>query len=126
MTRWKAALLGLMPVAGCLLAYATGRLGSGVLPTGLSLAVCFLLFAIVAAARNGTDIAGTAYLLALPPPERRPTYLAFMNALSAPLMLLPVLAGALAAHFSYTVAFAVSLVATVVAFGVAMKLRRQG
>lgn len=88
--------------------------------------VYLVIFGCQTAGRNATDIGGTVYMLALPPPERRPTYFAFMNTLSAPLTFMPVFAGLLAARVSYSAAFGVSCAAGVAAFAVAGLLRRQG
>ncbi len=88
--------------------------------------MCLFMFGCQAAARNATDIAGAVYMLGLPTPEMRPTYMAFMNTLSAPLTLTPFVAGALASGVSYAAGFSVALLATLGAVVVGWRLRSQG
>ena len=82
-------------------------------------------FACHIAAINGTGIAGTVYLLGLPPEGKRPAYLAIMNTLSTPLVFMPVLAGVLASKTSYETAFLAGLLVTVFATVMAWRLRDQ-
>lgn len=84
------------------------------------------VFACLTAARQGIDIAGALYMLAMPPAQLRPTYFAFMNSLSAPLMLSPMLAGVLADHISFAAAFLISATASVAMTGVTFRLGRRG
>ncbi len=83
------------------------------------------VFAALTAARQGIDMAGTLYMLVLPPAQSRPTYFAFMHSLSAPLMLSPMLAGWLAEHISFGAAFALSALAAVAMAGVSLRLRHR-
>jgi MFS family permease len=83
------------------------------------------LFAAQTAAFNAIGIASTVYLLSLAPPARRPTYISFMNTLSAPLTATPILAGLLAHHIGYSVTFGVSCCAAAAALLTARRLRRR-
>ena len=62
---------------------------------GLDLPLCVFLFALAAygAASRANIIAGQRFLITSAPPERRPTYVSFLNTITSPLTLLP-LAGA--------------------------------
>lgn len=83
------------------------------------------VFACLTAARQGIDMGGNLYLLALPPASQRPTYFAFMNSLSAPLMLSPILAGWIAGHLSFAAAFVLSAIAAAGMAGVSLRLRQR-
>jgi len=124
--RWGTGLLFLAPSSALALVLLGRHPAASAWVSAHYLWACLFMFACLSAARNGTDIAGIVYLLALPPPGQRPAYMAFMNTLSAPLMLAPVLAGVLVSRTSYGVAFAVSCVAALVALGIAFRLRQQG
>lgn len=87
--------------------------------------VVLVVFACLTAARQGIDMAGSLYLLAMPPAGLRPTYFAFMNSVSAPLMLSPILAGYLAGSVSYTLAFALSAIAALGMIAVSLTLKRR-
>jgi hypothetical protein len=83
------------------------------------------MFALGTIALNGNMIAGTPYLLSLPRPALRPTYLAFINTLSVPLLCAPILAGMLVEQFSYDLAFGVSCVSAAAAAFIASGLRKR-
>lgn len=85
--------------------------------------VYVLIYACAAAANNGNTIAYNVYALSLPPPELRPSYLAFINTLVVPLLLAPTLAGFLVEHVPYPVVFAISCLSAVGAMRVASRLR---
>lgn len=87
--------------------------------------VVLAVFACLTAARQGIDMAGSLYLLAMPPATLRPTYFAFMNSMSAPLMLSPILAGWLAGSASFSIAFALSALSTLGMIAVSLTLRRR-
>jgi len=87
--------------------------------------VVLAVFACLTAARQGIDMAGSLYLLAMPPATLRPTYFAFMNSISAPLMLSPILAGWLAGSASFAMAFALSALAALGMVAVSLTLRRR-
>ncbi len=82
-----------------------------------------IMFGASTAAFNGNGIAGMVYLLALPPPKRRPTYIGFINTLTFPLTLTPMLAGFLVQQVSYAATFALACVASLGAVAVAFSLR---
>lgn len=84
--------------------------------------VVLAVFAGLTAARQGIDIAGTLYMLAMPPSKLRPVYFAMMNSLSAPLMLSPIAAGWLAGHWSFAAAFVLSALAAVGMLAVSLRL----
>ncbi len=90
------------------------------------LPLLLFIYVVHTIAVGGTGIAGTVYLLGLPPADRRPVYMAMMNTLSAPLTLTPVLAGGIAAVSSYSAAFAATFAASLFALAVSFRLRDQG
>jgi MFS family permease len=75
------------------------------------------------AAINACDIGGSVYLLSLPPAQLRPSYFAFINTLTIPLMFAPALAGYLALHISYASTFAISCTAALFALFIAARLK---
>lgn len=75
--------------------------------------VVALSFVVNGAARSGRFIANMTYLLESVPREGRPVYVGFMNTLSAPFMLSPVIGGLLVEFLSFEALFAVSAVAAV-------------
>lgn len=83
------------------------------------------VFACLTAARQGIDMAGSLYLLAMPPATLRSTYFAFMNSISAPLMLSPIFAGWLAGSVSFALAFGLSAIAALGMVLVSLTLRRR-
>jgi MFS family permease len=87
--------------------------------------IVLAVFACLTAARQGIDMAGSLYLLAMPPATLRPTYFAFMNSISAPLMLSPILAGWLAGSASFAMAFALSALAALGMVSVSLTLRKR-
>ena len=84
-----------------------------------------LMFALGTIAINGNMIASTPYLLSLPRPALRPTYLGFINTLSVPLLCAPILAGVLVEQFSYAMAFGVSCLCAATAILIATGLRKR-
>ena len=80
--------------------------------TGLFLVVAstFLLNGFV---RSGRFVANHTYLLESAPPERRPMYVGFMNTLSFPFMLSPILGGIVAEALGYPALFALGALAAV-------------
>jgi len=63
--------------------------------------------------RSGRFIANQTYLLESAPPDRRPLYVGFMNSLSFPFMLSPILGGLVVAGLGYRALFAVGALAAV-------------
>lgn len=83
-----------------------------------------LVFFLLGAVNNGSTIAQLGYLMEISPDERRPAYSGYFNALVAPVSLLPIFGGALAAVMSsYGYVMAISLVAALLQLSV---LRRMG
>jgi MFS family permease len=110
-----------LAAGGLALASATVPAGRALpgLPAGWGLpAVCFLAAWVLSAlAGQSRGMAATNYMLELAPEETRPSYMAFMNVLSAPVALVPLLAGAVVELVSFRAAFGLSL-----AFGAAAHL----
>ena len=78
------------------------------------------IFALVASTfllngfvRSGRFIANQTYLLESAPADRRPLYVGFMNSLSFPFMLSPILGGLVVATVGYRALFAVGAVAAI-------------
>ncbi len=106
---------------------------SSVVPTALEIpawpapvklrTACFLLAWVLGAlSGQSRGIAGTNYMLALAPEATRPSYMAFMSVMLAPVALVPLLAGAVAEAVSFRAAFALSLVFGVAAHGLIRRL----
>jgi len=71
------------------------------------------VFFLLGAVGNGSIIAQLGYLMEISPDDRRPAYSGYFNMFAAPQALLPLLGAVLAASFSYTVLFAVAVIAAV-------------
>jgi len=91
--------------------------GTGVHPGGV---VGLTVFGIVASTfllngfvRSGRFIANHTYLLESAPADRRPLYIGFMNTLTFPFMLSPILGGIVVALFGYPTLFVVAECAAV-------------
>jgi len=100
-----AAMSVLPPIVILLLSgRATVATGAGTIGWGLFgvVASTFLLNGFV---RSGRFIANQTYLLESAPPNRRPLYVGFMNTLSFPFMLSPILGGLVVALVGYRVLF---------------------
>jgi len=61
-------------------------------------------------------------LLDISPEEKRPTYVGFMNTMTAPVLFLPIIGGLLIDYISFNILFIFSLLASIIAFYFAMKL----
>ena len=121
--RWIAVVMLLSPLTGLgmtLLAHIPG--GTAFMSTHY-VWVYMLMYGAASAATNGYSIAGSVYMLALAPPDRRPTYIAFMNTIGVPLMLAPVAAGTLVQYLTYPVMFLISVGAGLGALVCAFTLR---
>ncbi|KPJ73180.1 MAG: hypothetical protein AMS14_06675 [Planctomycetes bacterium DG_20] len=83
--------------------------------TGRSLDLPLLVYlaALVAigAAFQASIIGGNRFLVGRAPPRRRLSYVGFLNTVTSPLTLLPLLAAAVAGHFGMTMLFAVIVAA---------------
>lgn len=76
----------------------------------LLIATTFLLNGFV---RSGRFVASHTYLLESAPPDRRPLYVGFMNSLSFPFMLSPILGGVVVEALGYRALFALGAVAAI-------------
>jgi predicted MFS family arabinose efflux permease len=102
-----AALSVLPPLA--MVGLESGRLGGGAGLAAFSiLASTFLANGSV---RAGRFVANNTYLLESAPPDRRPLYVGFMNSLSFPFMLSPVVGGIVVETLGYAALFAIAAVA---------------
>src|SRR5262245_33842166 len=88
-------------------------LRDGVAPTtGMGIfAVVASTFLLNGFVRSGRFIANQTYLLESAPPDRRPLYVGFMNSLSFPFMLSPILGGLVVAAVGYRALFLVGALA---------------
>jgi len=112
---------GVLAVASALA--PDGRAVDG-LPAGWGLrALCFLpAWVLSALAGQSRGMAATNYMLALAPEDQRPSYMAFMSVLQAPMALVPLLAGALAEIVSFTAVLVLSLTFAVAAHAAIARL----
>ncbi|HOJ34007.1 MAG TPA: MFS transporter [Candidatus Hydrogenedentes bacterium] len=85
--------------------------------------VYIIIYALASAVNNGNTIAYNVYTLSLPPPELRPSYLAFINTLIVPLLLAPTLAGYLVELLPYPAVFALSCICALATMRVAAHLQ---
>jgi MFS family permease len=106
-----AAMSVIAPITMLVLAWGAMP-DAGVVEAGIFALVgsTFLLNGFV---RSGRFIANQTYLLESAPPERRPFYVGFMNSLSFPFMLSPILGGLVVATLGYRTLFAVGGLAAV-------------
>ena len=74
----------------------------------IAVALTFLMNGFV---RAGRFIANHTYLLEVAPRERRPLYVGFMNTMTFPFMLSPILGGAIVGIFGYRTLFVIGLLA---------------
>jgi MFS family permease len=89
-------------------------------PPGPAAATAVTVFIVVASTfllngfvRAGRFIANHTYLLESAPRERRPLYIGFMNSMSFPFMLSPILGGAIVSVFGYHTLFVVGGLAAI-------------
>jgi len=106
-----AAMSVVAPIAMLVLASRRAP-DAGLVEAGMFglVASTFLLNGFV---RSGRFIANQTYLLESAPPERRPFYVGFMNSLSFPFMLSPILGGLVVATLGYRTLFAIGGLAAV-------------
>lgn len=106
-----AAMSIAAPIAMLVLA---GWRGSNSGPVGMGVfAIVASTFLLNGFVRSGRFIANQTYLLESAPPHRRPLYVGFMNSLSFPFMLSPILGGLLVSVVGYRSLFAVGGLAAV-------------
>jgi Na+/melibiose symporter-like transporter len=80
-------------------------------------------FVFNGAVRSGRFIANQTYLLESAPARRRPLYVGFMNSLSFPFMLSPILGGVIVAALGYQTLFVIGALASVADFAASARLR---
>jgi Na+/melibiose symporter-like transporter len=73
----------------------------------LPVLVYLLALMMIGAAYQGSIIGGNRFLIGRAPPRRRLSYIGFLNTVTSPLTLLPMLAALVAAHFGVTTLFVV-------------------
>ncbi|MEW6752121.1 MAG: MFS transporter [Candidatus Latescibacterota bacterium] len=113
-----------VPVLALLSALVPGGWAIPGLPPAWDLRAGAFLLAWVLGSLAGQSrgMAGTNYILELAPEETRPSYLAFMSVMLAPVALVPLLAGAVAEALSFAAAFALSLAFALVAHALIRRL----
>jgi hypothetical protein len=121
--RWIAVVMLISPLTGLAMTLLAHMQGGPEFMSSHYVWVYVLMYGTASAATNGYSIAGSVYMLALAPPDRRPTYIAFMNTIGVPLMLAPVAAGTLVRYLTYPVMFTVSVAAGLGALICAFSLR---
>lgn len=115
-----AAMSIAAPIAMLILTLRTGaRLESPGAGVFALVAATFLLNGFV---RSGRFIANQTYLLESAPPARRPLYVGFMNSLSFPFMLSPILGGLIVAVVGYPALFATGALAAIANLVVSARL----
>ncbi len=124
--KWSAVINFASPLMALLLAGMLRHTATAALVKTHYLWAYIIMFGCGTAAINGAGIGNMVYLLAISPPKRRPTYVAFVNTLSAPLVCAPILAGILARTLSYELTFALSAAATLISLCLTFLLRKKG
>jgi MFS family permease len=71
----------------------------------LPLSVYLLALTMIGGAYQGSIIGGNRFLIGRAPPRRRLSYIGFLNTVTSPLTLLPMLAAVVAGHFGVTTLF---------------------
>ena len=71
----------------------------------LPLTVYLLALAMIGGAYQGSSIGGNRFLIGRAPPRRRLSYIGFLNTVTSPLTLLPMLAAVVAGHLGVTTLF---------------------
>jgi MFS family permease len=111
-----AAIAVLPPVAMLLLGRAQGGHGR------VAFAVLCAAFLVNGAARSGRFIANLTYLLEFVPQDHRPRTVGFMNTISFPFMLSPVVGGLLVDALGFEVLFGASALFALVSIAVSARL----
>ena len=115
---WTAGISVVAPVVILLLAWLRphAQEAPGVFAV---VALTFLLNGFV---RAGRFIANHTYLLEVAPLERRPLYIGFMNTMTFPFMLSPILGGAIVGLFGYRTLFVIGGLSAAVGWVLSSKL----
>ncbi len=95
------------------------------LEQGLDLPMCVYLLALacMGAGMRGNAMSGMRFLITSAPPERRPTYVAFLNTITSPLTLLPLAGALLAQQAGMTTLFAVICIGGILSVAAAFHMR---
>jgi MFS family permease len=117
---WTAIISIAPPIVILLLsALHHGSESSAAMSAFVVVALTFLMNGFV---RAGRFIANHTYLLEVAPRERRPLYVGFMNTMTFPFMLSPILGGAIVAIFGYRTLFVIGFLAAIANWVVSVRL----
>jgi len=111
------AVVAVVPPAAMLVMGAAGALHGRT-----AFVVLCAAFLLNGSARSGRFIANLTYLLEFVPQDRRPRTVGFMNTISFPFMLSPILGGLLVEAFGFTLLFAASGIFALISIAVAARL----
>lgn len=83
-----------------------------------------LIFLAIGFSEGGGAIGYLNLLLEMSPPKQRPSYIGFMNTITSPIALTPMLGGVIIDLVSYNVIFFVALILTLLGFIISLKLAK--
>lgn len=83
-----------------------------------------LIFLAIGFSEGGGAIGYLNLLLEMSPPKQRPSYIGFMNTITSPIALTPMLGGVIIDLVSYNVIFFVALILTLFGFIISLKLAK--
>jgi len=106
-------LTALMSLAPPLLILTAVRSSGGAPPSWRTFGIVALTFLLNGFARSGRFISNMTYLLEFVPQNRRAAYVGFMNTMSAPFLLSPVLGGLLVEAVSFRALFLVAFASAI-------------
>lgn len=104
------AAISVVPPIVILLLAMLPRDGGSAMGSLIIVALTFLMNGFV---RAGRFIANHTYLLEVAPRKKRPLYVGFMNTMTFPFMLSPILGGVIVALFGYTTLFVIGLASAI-------------
>jgi MFS family permease len=116
-----AAISVLPPIVILLLATLRPHAQATSTATGV-FAVVALTFLMNGFVRAGRFIANHTYLLEVAPLERRPLYIGFMNSMTFPFMLSPILGGAIVGLFGYRTLFVIGGLSAIADWVISVRL----
>lgn len=117
---WTAIISVVPPVVILLLsAFHRGSEPGAAMSAFIVVALTFLMNGFV---RAGRFIANHTYLLEVAPRERRPLYVGFMNTMTFPFMLSPILGGAIVGIFGYRTLFVIGFLSAIANWVVSVRL----
>ena len=117
---WTALISVAPPVV--ILALSMVHRGAGVNATMGAFLIVALTFLMNGFVRAGRFIANHTYLLEVAPKKRRPLYIGFMNTMTFPFMLSPILGGAIVGIFGYRTLFVIGFLAGIANWIVSARL----